>query len=423
MNAATNQIVLDADGTFTGTLSLATLTASRVYTLPDIGGEVTLLGQTIALASEVIGTLPVGNGGTGATSHTDGAILLGNVAGAITNLGVLADDTLVLGDGVTDPGTALVPDCDATDDALNYDVTTNAFTCQTIVGSGGGAPANAQYVVLNLNPTLTAERLLTGTANQIIVNDGGPGGNVTLSTPQDIHSGASPTFVALSLNADTNQIVLDANNVFGDTGTITLAPLLSPRIYTFPDVSGEITLLGQTISQSETSDLTTASNPTFATLNLNAVTNQIVLDADGTFTGTITLASLAASRVYTLPDETVTLAGLELAQEYTAQQNFNATTLTDGVNISWDLNTNQVASVTLAGNRTLDNPTNQVDGSSYTVIVRQDATGSRTLAYGTAYLFSGGVAPILSTGVSAVDILTFISDGTNMFGVIQKDFS
>lgn len=109
--------------------------------------------------------------------------------------------------------------------------------------------------------------------------------------------------------------------------------------------------------------------------------------------------------------------------DYTGQQNFTATTLTDGANISWNLNTNQVTSVTLGGNRTLDNPTNMKDGGTYILTVKQDATGSRTLAYGTAYKWPGGTAPTLSTAANAVDILTFVSDGTNMYGVSQLDFS
>jgi len=105
-----------------------------------------------------------------------------------------------------------------------------------------------------------------------------------------------------------------------------------------------------------------------------------------------------------------------VANEYTKTQNFNATTLTDAANISWDAESNQVCSVTLAGNRTLDNPTNMVDGGIYHLTVIQDGTGSRTLSYGTAYKWPGGTAPTLSTGASAVDIFKFVSDGTSMYG-------
>lgn len=98
-------------------------------------------------------------------------------------------------------------------------------------------------------------------------------------------------------------------------------------------------------------------------------------------------------------------------------------TLTDGTNISWNLASNYNADVTLAGNRTLDNPTNMEAGGFYTLKVVQDATGSRTLAYGSAYKWFGGVVPVLSTTANAVDILFFYSDGTNMYGSIQRGYA
>jgi len=116
------------------------------------------------------------------------------------------------------------------------------------------------------------------------------------------------------------------------------------------------------------------------------------------------------------------VARLNVAQEYSRAQNFDASVLTDGTNISWDLALNQVSEVILAGNRTLDNPTNMQNGATYVLTVRQDATGTRTLAYGTVYLFPGGTTPVLTTTVNASDVITFLSNGTNMFGVVQSDF-
>lgn len=108
---------------------------------------------------------------------------------------------------------------------------------------------------------------------------------------------------------------------------------------------------------------------------------------------------------------------------FTAQQRNVPVTLTDGATISWNLITGQVAKVTLGGNRVLSNPTNMRDGAFYTLIVKQDGTGSRTLGFGTAYKFENGIVPTLSTGVGAVDIFTFVSDGTNMYGAIGKNFA
>lgn len=108
---------------------------------------------------------------------------------------------------------------------------------------------------------------------------------------------------------------------------------------------------------------------------------------------------------------------------YTAQQNFTTSVLTDASSIAWNLNTAQTARVTLGGNRTLAAPSNLVDGGTYILFVKQDGTGSRTLAYNAVFKWPGGVAPVLSTGANALDILSFVSDGTNMYGTIQKAFA
>lgn len=108
---------------------------------------------------------------------------------------------------------------------------------------------------------------------------------------------------------------------------------------------------------------------------------------------------------------------------WTGQQYFSEATLVDGASIAWNLSTNQTAAVTLAGNRTLANPTNMAAGSTYVLRVVQGSGGSHTLAYGTAYKWPGGTAPTLSTTAGAVDIITFYTDGTSMFGVIQQAFA
>lgn len=114
---------------------------------------------------------------------------------------------------------------------------------------------------------------------------------------------------------------------------------------------------------------------------------------------------------------------LSLVGPWTAQQYAVQVTLTDATTIAWNLDLAQAATVTLGGNRTLGNPTNMKAGGTYTLIVIQDGTGSRTLGYGSAYKWPGAITPVLTTAANAVDILTFLSDGTNMYGVVQTDFS
>ena len=111
------------------------------------------------------------------------------------------------------------------------------------------------------------------------------------------------------------------------------------------------------------------------------------------------------------------VANLKTAQEFTATQNFNATTLSDASTISWDASANQVTSVTLGGNRTLGAASNQIDGGVYVISIIQDGTGSRTVTFNSNYKFVGGSAPTLTTDASARDVLVFVSNGTNMFEV------
>ena len=81
----------------------------------------------------------------------------------------------------------------ANTEVLAYNSTTGLYT-PTVVTGLGGAPSNAQYVTLAVNTTLTVERVLTGTANQITITDNGAGSTVVLSTPQNLHTAANPTF-------------------------------------------------------------------------------------------------------------------------------------------------------------------------------------------------------------------------------------
>lgn len=62
--------------------------------------------STVDLTANVGATiLPVANGGTGATTLTDGGILLGSGTGAITAMAALPAGTIIQGDGTTDPTT------------------------------------------------------------------------------------------------------------------------------------------------------------------------------------------------------------------------------------------------------------------------------------------------------------------------------
>lgn len=109
----------------------------------------------------------------------------------------------------------------------------------------------------------------------------------------------------------------------------------------------------------------------------------------------------------------VDTAKTDVAQSFGAAQGVVPVALTDGASISTDASLSNIFTVTLAGNRTLANPTNLVAGHVYTWIITQDATGSRTLGFGSFFKFLGAAAPILTTTANAVDIITGIADTTS----------
>jgi len=77
--------------------------------------------------------------------------------------------------------------------------------------------ASNQLLGMNAAGTANEYKTLYGTANQIYVTNGI--GSITLSTPQDIHNGASPTFFGLTLTGLTPNSGVYTNNTNGLTST------------------------------------------------------------------------------------------------------------------------------------------------------------------------------------------------------------
>jgi hypothetical protein len=93
-----------------------------------------------------------------------------------------------------------------------------------------------------------------------------------------------------------------------------------------------------------------------------------------------------------------------------------------GGSVAVDLNSGINFTLAMTGTPwTLGSATNVKDGQSGKIEITQDATGSRVLNYGTNWLFSGGVDPVLSTAANARDILYYcgLSDG-KVHGSLNK---
>lgn len=148
--------------------------------------------------------------------------------------------------------------------------------------------------------------------------------------------------------------------------------------------------------------LTTALTVAQGGTGANTITSGAILKGNGTSA----IATATAGTDYVSPS---------VATTFTKQQVGGNVALTDASTISWDVSSAQVATVTIADNRTFGAPTNMVNGGFYALGVIQDSTGSRTITWNSVFKWSGGSAPTLSTDASAKDFFVFRSDGTNMY--------
>jgi len=96
----------------------------------------------------------------------------------------------------------------------------------------------------------------------------------------------------------------------------------------------------------------------------------------------------------------------------TAKLAFAESTLTDGSTIDWNASTQDVCKVTLAGNRTLNAPTNPTTGQFITILIIQDGSGSRTVTFNAIYEFKDDTAPTLTTTASKGDVFVFRYNGS-----------
>ena len=164
--------------------------------------------------------------------------------------------------------------------ANNYGlVSSTTGTLSWLNLSGTYAPIASAYVTIGNDATLTSERSLTGTSNQIIVTDNGAGSTVVLSTPQNINSGASPTFAGLTLTSFSGAISASSGVLAAGTLSIanggTAVTSLSNIVGTANQVTvtnGTARVIGGNVTLSLPQDINTSSSPTFV---------------GGTFTGTL----------------------------------------------------------------------------------------------------------------------------------------
>jgi hypothetical protein len=231
-SGATLRTSIGVDAAGTDNSTNVTLAGSPDY-LTLSGQEITR--GAIVLTTDVSGTLPVANGGSGATSLTDGGILLGSGTGAVTAMSVLSDGQMIVGDGTTDPvaesgatlRTSIGVDAAGTDNSTNVtlagtpdyitisgqEITRGAIVLTTDVsgtlpvangGSGATSLTDGGLLLGSGTGAITAMAVLAN--GEMIVGDGTTDpvaeSGATLRTSIGVGTGDSPTFTDLTLSGD-----------------------------------------------------------------------------------------------------------------------------------------------------------------------------------------------------------------------------
>jgi len=202
---------------------------------------------------------------------------------------------------------------------------------------------------------------------------------------------------------------LKTNTIDTSTGTTITIP--TGKVLTVTDNSG-ISIAGTAVSATA-AQLNVMASVTSTAAELNVL--------DGIPAG-LTATELGYSDGVTSAIQTqIDAAGdasVGTANTWTAGQRGEITALTDGATITIDMADSNNFSVTLAGNRTFANPSNDTAGQSGSIFITQDGTGSRTASWGTDWEFAGGTAPTLTTTAAASDRIDYvIRSGTSIQAV------
>lgn len=465
-SSSLNTLSVSGASTFTGNATFATLSSSNfsatmiggsvdgasigatnpstgVFTQVNVVGQGSLRLQDIS-GGEYIGlkasgtmpasytlTLPSATGAAGYTLMTDGA---GNLSwqnpygGGAVSLISSGDTSLAIVDTGTGNITGTVDGVNKfLLDASGMSITGNL----SVTGTFAGTATNANTLTTGRNFSITGDV----TAPAISFNGSG---NVALATTlasgvvnnTNVGASAAIAFSKLASLTSGNVLVGNASNVATSVSVSGDATLAN---------TGALTIANNAITNAKVSSSAAIAFSKLGTLTTGqivagnaGVATATTLGGDATIgaTGTLTIANDAITtakilnaNVTAAKVDTAGVAVLGTAQQYTRTHNFSATTLTDAASIAWDASQNQVASVTLTASRTLANPTNMANGAVYILIVKQNATGGWTLSYGANYKWPSAAIPVITSTANSASILTFISDGTNMYGVSSLNYT
>lgn len=327
---------------------------------------------------------------------------------ARTNLGLGTAATQAVGTSAGNvvqlDGSAKLPAVDGS--ALTNLPASGESNTASNVGTGTGVFAQKSGVDLQFKSLIAGTNIeITYDSTGITIAATGSASGEA-NTASNIGAGGIGVFAQKSgVDLQFKNIIAGSNKllVSDDTADSEIAIDVQPGNISHQDLSGAGT---NTHTQID-SHIASTSNPHSVTA---AQVGAVATSGDETIAGVKTFSSAPVGVTPTTDNELATKKYVDdnAGSVQTPQ------TLTDASTITWDMSSGVFGIVTLGGNRTLSNPTNIVAGSACRLIVKQDATGSRTLTFSSYYKFPGAVAPTLSVSASAVDIFEFIAESTTV---------
>ena len=361
-------------------------------------GTVSVSTAFVATGSAVFGTLSATNidadellmAGVSAANVTEVAAVS---ALTKTNLDSITSINSIIGDGGNFATSAELATVSAALATSIGNSNTNIAAVSVLASVNTAAITSANTVIAAVSALTSVNTAAVTSINTVVAA-------VSALTKTNLDSITSINTVVAGVSALTSvntAAVTSINTVITDLSA-TMATSINNRTGAITSINTVITNLSATLATS--------------------IGNRLALTG-GTLTGIVSGTDFYVSAVAV---GTNSLLGKDIHIEKAAVADIQA--LTDGTNISVDLNAGQNFTVTLAGNRTLDNPTNCVAGQVGSIFVVQDGTGSRTLAYGTSWDFAGGEAPVLSTDAAAIDRIDYIvHTSTDVHAVLTKAYS
>lgn len=246
----------------------------------------------------------------------------------------------------------------------------------------------------------TGKVALYAKADGLLYSKDDLGVEVTLSNPSGTVIGpvSSTDNALVRWDGTTGALVQDSNATLSDVGALVVASTIAASNFSGTH-SG-------TSSNTNSGDVSLAAVGSSPNANAASLSGQVLnlQPADGSFPGAVstTTQSFAGRKTF-IGGATMSAALYE-----------SVVALTDAATIATDASLGNIFTVTLGGNRTLGAPTNPVNGQKCIWRVRQDGTGSRTLAFNAAFRFGTSVASVvLTTSANKTDYIGAIYNSTD----------